>query len=45
MAEAQGTGSAAQGLVIAVKRTGKVSRRGVGMPPWKVIVEELNAKT
>ena len=30
-----------KGLVIAVKRNGKVIRRGVGIPPWKSLVEEL----
>lgn len=30
-----------KGLIVAVKRTGKVIRRGVGLPPWKSLVEEF----
>jgi hypothetical protein len=30
-----------KGLVLAVKNTGKIIRRGVGMPPWKTLVDEL----
>lgn len=30
-----------KGIVIAVKRNGRVLRRGVGIPPWKIIVEEF----
>jgi hypothetical protein len=33
-----------KGLVLAVKRTGKVVRRGVGIPPWKVLVDEMQDK-
>jgi hypothetical protein len=41
MAEAQGAKDVAkQGLVIAVKKTGKVARRGLGLPPWKEVLEE-----
>ena len=31
-----------QGLVLAIKKTGKVIRRGLGLPPWKILLEELN---
>ena len=30
-----------KGLVLAVKNNGKVIRRGVGMPPWKTLIDEL----
>jgi len=30
-----------QGLVIAVRRTGEVNRRGLGLPPWKNLVNDL----
>jgi hypothetical protein len=33
-----------KGIVIAVKRTGKVFRRGVGIPPWKILAEDLQDK-
>jgi hypothetical protein len=33
-----------KGLVIAVKRNGKVVRRGVGLPPWKQVVDEFQDK-
>jgi hypothetical protein len=33
-----------KGLVIAVKRNGKVVRRGVGLPPWKQVVDEMQDK-
>lgn len=33
-----------RGIVIAVKRSGKVLRRGVGIPPWKVLAEDLQEK-
>ena len=33
-----------KGIVIAVKRNGKVLRRGVGIPPWKIIAEDLQEK-
>lgn len=32
-----------QGLVLAINRNGKVIKRGVGMPPWKNLVEEILA--
>ena len=42
MAENQGTKDAAkQGIVVAIKKTGKVVRRGIGMPPWKIVVEDF----
>jgi hypothetical protein len=31
-----------QGLVLAIKRNGKVITRGLGLPPWKKIIEELS---
>lgn len=41
MAEKQGTEDAAKkGVVIALKKTGKVVRRGIGLPPWKKLIEE-----
>ena len=41
-AKAQGTPDILeQGLVLAVRRDGKISRRGVGIPPWKSLIEEL----
>jgi hypothetical protein len=30
-----------EGLVLAVDKTGKVIRRGLGQPPWKQLVEEV----
>jgi hypothetical protein len=30
-----------KGLVLAVKHDGKIIRRGVGLPPWKTLVEEF----
>jgi hypothetical protein len=30
-----------EGLVIALKRNGKVLRRGIGLPPWKQLIDEL----
>ena len=33
-----------KGLVLAVKRNGKVVRRGVGIPPWKELVDEMQDK-
>lgn len=30
-----------QGLVLAVKQSGKVVRRGLGLPPWKQLIEEF----
>ena len=41
-AEKQGTKNALkEGLVLVLNRSGKVTRRGLGLPPWKVLVEEL----
>ena len=38
----QGTKEAMkEGLVLVLNRFGKVTRRGVGLPPWKQLVEEL----
>lgn len=33
-----------KGIVIAVKRSGKVLRRGVGIPPWKILADDLQEK-
>ena len=33
-----------RGIVIAVKRNGKVLRRGVGIPPWKSLADDLQEK-
>ena len=33
-----------KGIVVALKRNGKVLRRGVGIPPWKIIAEDLQDK-
>lgn len=42
LAASQGTKDITkQGLVLAVNKKGKVVRRGVGRPPWKQLVEEL----
>jgi hypothetical protein len=42
-AEQQGNKQASKdGIIIAVKKSGKVIRRGVGLPPWKQIVDELD---
>ena len=30
-----------EGLVIALRRNGKVIRRGVGLPPWKQLIDEV----
>eukprot|EP01041_Mallomonas_annulata_P001941 gene1941-3765_t len=30
-----------KGLVLVVNRSGKIIRRGVGIPPWKTVVEEV----
>lgn len=41
-AENQGTKNALkEGLVLVLNRNGKVTRRGLGLPPWKVLVDEL----
>jgi hypothetical protein len=34
-----------QGLVLLVKSTGKVVRRGVGIPLWKNLKEDFRMKT
>jgi len=34
-----------EGLVIALKRNGKVLRRGIGLPPWKQLIDELEGVT
>jgi hypothetical protein len=31
-----------QGLVLAVSRSGKIVRRGIGLPPWKQVVDEMD---
>jgi len=42
LAENQGTKNVlGQGLIIAVKRNGQVGRRGIGLPPWKTLLNEL----
>jgi hypothetical protein len=33
-----------QGLVLAVRKDGNIVCRGIGAPPWKQIVTELNTK-
>jgi hypothetical protein len=33
-----------KGLVLAVRNDGKVIRRGVGIPPWKILIEEFRIK-
>lgn len=33
-----------RGIVIAIKRNGKVLRRGVGIPPWKTLADDLQEK-
>lgn len=40
-AEEQGA-DAREGVVIAVRKDGTVARRGVGKPPWKVVIDELS---
>ena len=30
------------GLVLALNKQGKVVRRGIGQPPWKQLVEQVN---
>ena len=43
LAKAQGTPNILKlGLVLAVRRDGKITRRGVGVPPWKKLIEELD---
>jgi len=43
-ATSQGAAEApAAGVVIAIRRDGSVARRGVGKPPWKELVDELQA--
>jgi hypothetical protein len=32
-------------VVLALKNNGKVVRRGVGKPPWKLIVEEFTKES
>lgn len=45
-AERQGTKDAmSKGLVLVLKDNGKVIRRGVGLPPWNQIIDELTMKT
>eukprot|EP01035_Chromulina_nebulosa_P018705 gene18705-24464_t len=34
-----------KGLVLAIRNDGKIIRRGIGLPPWKEIVEEFTKKT
>lgn len=42
LAQSQGTKNVlAQGLVIVVKQNGQVTRRGLGLPPWKKLVEDF----
>ena len=41
-AERQGAKQAkAEGLVLVARKTGKIVRRGLGLPPWKELVDEL----
>ena len=43
-AERQGNKQAGrEGIVIALKKTGKVIRRGLGLPIWKQLVEEVDS--
>eukprot|EP00981_Chlorochromonas_danica_P015086 scaffold10372_cov243-Ochromonas_danica.AAC.11 len=45
LAKAQGAKDAQKrGLVIVINKTGKVIRRGLGLPPWKEIIDELKTK-
>jgi hypothetical protein len=30
-----------EGLVLVIKRSGTVSTRGLGLPPWKKLISEL----
>jgi len=42
LAEKQGGNNVLkQGIVIAVKQNGVIQRRGLGLPPWKTLVEEM----
>lgn len=46
LAERQGSkGVVDQGLVLAVAQNGKVIRRGLGLPPWKEVCDQLNSAT
>ena len=43
LAEKQGSKDVVeQGIVLAVNRSGRVIRRGLGMPPWKDICEDFS---
>ena len=43
-AERQGNKQARkEGILIALKKSGKVVRRGLGLPIWKQLVEEVNS--
>jgi hypothetical protein len=43
-AERQGNKQAGkEGIIIAVKKSGKVIRRGLGLPIWKQLIEELES--
>jgi hypothetical protein len=45
LADKQGTKDVVkQGLVLAVNQKGQVIRRGLGLPPWKDLCEELTKK-
>lgn len=33
-----------QGIVLAIAKDGKVKRRGLGIPPWKEVVEGFKNK-
>ena len=45
IAESQGIKNAKKtGVVLAIKRNGKVIRRGVGKPIWKELLEEFAKK-
>jgi hypothetical protein len=42
LAESQGlSGADRRGVVISVRKDGRVQRRGVGMPKWDLVVDEL----
>jgi len=46
LAEKQGGNNVLkQGIVIAIKQNGVIQRRGLGLPPWKTLVEEMTTTT
>ena len=45
LAEMQGAANVLkQGIVLAIKQNGVIIRRGLGLPPWKSLVEEMTKK-